>query len=134
MPEFLRVHTSSLNEWQRMAYEWCVANPSRMLVLTSMKLRLIYHIAKRGEYIEFGLPHHCHGGEKYWVSRNGKTKVLINRRLSTLAAQFQDRPELASKAPRSHLSDKATIQPCGSLSLSVSALAIWHSLRCRLRF
>jgi hypothetical protein len=38
---------------------------------------LIYHIAKRGEYVEFGLPHHCHGGEKYWVSRNGKTKVLI---------------------------------------------------------
>jgi hypothetical protein len=40
--------------------------------------RLIYHIAKRGEFVEFGLPHHCHGGEKYWVSRNGKTKVLIN--------------------------------------------------------
>jgi hypothetical protein len=39
---------------------------------------LIYHIAKRGEYVEIGLPHHCHGGEKYWVSRNGKTKVLIN--------------------------------------------------------
>jgi hypothetical protein len=52
--------------------------PPRMLVLSSMKPRLIYHIAKRGEYVEFGLPHHCHGGEKYWVSRNGKTKVLIN--------------------------------------------------------
>jgi hypothetical protein len=39
---------------------------------------LIYHIAKRGEYVEIGLPHHRHGGEKYWVSRNGKTKVLIN--------------------------------------------------------
>jgi hypothetical protein len=40
--------------------------------------RLIYHIAKRGEYVEFGLPHYSHGGEKYWVSRRGKTKVLIN--------------------------------------------------------
>jgi hypothetical protein len=39
---------------------------------------LIYHIAKRGEYVEFGLPHYSHGGEKYWVSRRGKTKVLIN--------------------------------------------------------
>ena len=78
MSEFQRVHTSSLNEWQRLAYEWCMANPSRMLVLTSTKPRLIYHIAKRGEYVEFGLPHHCHGGEKYWVSRNGKTRVLIN--------------------------------------------------------
>jgi hypothetical protein len=62
----------------RLAYAWCMANPSRMLVLTSPKPRLIYQIAKRGEYVEFGLPHHCHGGEKYWVSRNGKTKVLIN--------------------------------------------------------
>jgi len=51
-----------------MAYAWCVANPSRMLVLTSTKPGLIYHIAKRGEYVEFGLPHHCHGGEKNWVS------------------------------------------------------------------
>jgi hypothetical protein len=76
--EFQRVNTSSLNEWQRLAYEWSMANPSRMLVLSSTKPRLIYHIAKRGEYVEFGLPHHCHGGEKYWVSRNGKTKVLIN--------------------------------------------------------
>jgi hypothetical protein len=55
-----------------------MANPSRMLVLSSTKPRFIYHIGKRGEYVEFGLPHHRHGGEKYWVSRNGKTKVLIN--------------------------------------------------------
>jgi hypothetical protein len=55
-----------------------MADPSRMLVLTSTKPRLIYHIAKHGDYFEFGLPHHCRGGEKYWVSRNGKTKVLIN--------------------------------------------------------
>ena len=27
-----------------------MANPSRMLVLTSMRPRLIYHIATRGEY------------------------------------------------------------------------------------
>jgi hypothetical protein len=75
MSEFQRVHTSSFNEWQRLALAWCIANPSRMLVLASTKPRLIYHIAKRGEYVEFGLPHHCHGGEKYCVSRNGKTKV-----------------------------------------------------------
>jgi hypothetical protein len=78
MGEFLRVHTSSLNEWQRMAYDWCLANPSRLLVLTSTTSPLIYHICKRGEYVEIGLPHHSHGGEKYWVSRTGKTKVLIN--------------------------------------------------------
>jgi hypothetical protein len=35
LSEFQRVYTSSLNEWQRLAFAWCVANPSRMLVLTS---------------------------------------------------------------------------------------------------
>jgi hypothetical protein len=53
-----------------MAYASCLASPSRVLVLTSTKPGLIHHIAKRGEYVEFGLPHHCHGGEKNWVSRN----------------------------------------------------------------
>ena len=57
---------------------WPLSGVWRMLVLTSTKPRLIHHIAKRGEYVEFGLPHHCHSGEKYWVSRNGKTRVLIN--------------------------------------------------------
>jgi hypothetical protein len=33
-----------------------MANPSRMLVLSSTKPRLIYHVAKRGDYVEFGLP------------------------------------------------------------------------------
>jgi hypothetical protein len=77
-PVRYRSFSGSIGRRQRMAYEWCVANPSRMLVLSSTKPRLIYHIAKRGEYVEFGLPDHCHGGEKYWVSRNGKTRVLIN--------------------------------------------------------
>ena len=57
---------------------WPLRGVWRMLVLTSMKPRLIHQIATRGEYVEFGLPHHCHSGEKYWVSRNGKTRVLIN--------------------------------------------------------
>ena len=74
LSEFQRVYKSSLNEWQRMAFEWCVADAGSHIDET----RLIHHIAKRGEYVEFGLPHHCHSGEKYWVSRNGKTRVLIN--------------------------------------------------------
>jgi hypothetical protein len=49
----------------RMAYEWCVANPSRMLVLTSTKPRLIYHIGKRGEYVEF-------------VTQNPKTEPVVS--------------------------------------------------------
>jgi hypothetical protein len=44
--------------------------------IDEISLDLSHRQAQR--IVEFGLPHHCHGGEKYWVSRNGKTKVLIN--------------------------------------------------------
>jgi hypothetical protein len=40
LSEFQRIDTSSLNEWRSMAFEWCVANPSRM-VLASTKPRWI---------------------------------------------------------------------------------------------
>jgi hypothetical protein len=86
-PEFQRVYTSSPNEWQRLAYEWCMANPSRMLVLTSTKSRLIYHIAKRGEYVEFGLPPLSRRrevlGQPQW-----QDQVADQRRLSILCASF----------------------------------------------
>lgn len=78
LTEFVRRHRSSLNEWQRLAYQWCLANPSQALVLRARNGRLIYEIKKRGDYVEIGLPHHDHGGEKHWISRDGKTKVLIN--------------------------------------------------------
>jgi hypothetical protein len=41
--------------WQQTAYEWCIGNPSRLLVFTSAKPRHIFHISKRGEYIEIAL-------------------------------------------------------------------------------
>ena len=78
LTEFARTHRSSLNDWQRLAYQWCLANPSQALVLRARNGRLIYEIKKRGDYVEIGLPHHDHGGEKHWISRDGKTKVLIN--------------------------------------------------------
>jgi hypothetical protein len=78
MPEFLRRHSSSLTTWQKQAYQWCLANPSRCLVFESRPLRRNYEIKKRGEYIEIGLPHHDWGGERHWVTRDGKRKVLVN--------------------------------------------------------
>ena len=78
LTEFVRTHRSSLNDWQRLAYQWCLANPSQALVLRARNGRLIYEIKKRGDYVEIGLPHHDHGGEKHWISRDGRTKVLIN--------------------------------------------------------
>ena len=78
LKEFIRKHSSALTRWQRMAYAWCIANPDQCLVLNSRPLRRIYEIKKRGEYVEIGLPHHEHGGEKHWISRDGKTKTLVN--------------------------------------------------------
>jgi hypothetical protein len=76
MNQFLKNHTSALNWWQQMAYAWCIANPSKKLVLVSKKFE--WSIYKRGGYVEFGLPHQDKGGEKHWISQNGKTRVLVN--------------------------------------------------------
>ncbi len=78
MGEFLRRHTSSLTTWQKLAYLWCLANPSRCLVLRSNALRREYEIKKRGEYVEIGLLHHDWGGERHWITRDGRRKVLVN--------------------------------------------------------
>ena len=78
MRQFLRTHTSALTAWQRMAYRWCLANPSLSLVFEARHQRRIYEILKRGEYVQIGLPHQEHGGERHWISRDGRTKVLVN--------------------------------------------------------
>jgi hypothetical protein len=76
--QFLRTHASALTGWQRMAYRWCLANPSLQLVCKATLRSRIYHVMKRGDYVEIGLPFHDYGGEKHWISRDGKTKVLVN--------------------------------------------------------
>ncbi len=76
--QFLRTHTSALTEWQRMAYRWCLANSSLSLVFEARRQRRIYQVMKRSDYVEIGLPHQEYGGEKHWISRDGKTKVLVN--------------------------------------------------------
>lgn len=78
MRQFLRTHSSPLTGWQRMAYAWCLANPSLCLVLETRRQRRIYQVLKRGTYVEIGLPHQEYGGERHWISRDGITKVLVN--------------------------------------------------------
>lgn len=78
MSEFLRRHTSALTTWQRQAYLWCLANPLRCLVLRSTAPRREYEVRKRGDYVEIGLPHQDWGGERHWITRDGKRKVLVN--------------------------------------------------------
>ena len=74
--EYLRAHSSSLTLWQRMAYNWCRANPGQRLVIENARYE--YHVYLRGEYVEIGLPYHGQGGERYWATRDGKRKVLIS--------------------------------------------------------
>jgi hypothetical protein len=78
MPEYLRRHSSLLTTWQKHAYQWCLAKQSCCLVLESRPLRRMYEVKKRGQYVEIGLPHHDWGGEKHWVTRDGRLKVLVN--------------------------------------------------------
>lgn len=76
MTAYVRSHTSRLTCWQQLAYEYCKANPGDRLVVENN--RFTYHVCARGEYVEFGLPYHDSGGEKHWVSNNGKSRVLVN--------------------------------------------------------
>jgi hypothetical protein len=78
MKEYLRRHTSSMSEWQKLAYDWCLANPDSQIVLKSTKPNIEYHVYKRDEYVEIALPRQDAGGEKHWISRDGKRKVLVN--------------------------------------------------------
>jgi len=76
MDEYLRSHSSNLTLWQRMAYDWCKANPNQRLVVENARYE--YHVYLRGEFVEIGLPYHGQGGERHWVTRDGKRKVLVN--------------------------------------------------------
>lgn len=76
MAEYLRSHSSNLTLWQRMAYDWCKANPNQRLVVENARYE--YHVYLRGESVEIGLPFHDQGGERHWVTRDGKRKVLVN--------------------------------------------------------
>ncbi len=78
---YLRKYTSRIGpKWQQDAYIWAFQNPGKTLVV-EIKDSLrdeIWWIGRRGECVHFLLPHQDHGGEKAWVSRNGKSRVLVN--------------------------------------------------------
>lgn len=74
--QFLTSHTSRLSPWMQHAFHWCVMNPEKCLRLDGARLE--WRVYARGEYVNFSLPYHDHGGEKDWISVDGKTKVLIN--------------------------------------------------------
>lgn len=75
-PVFLKTHTSPLCAWQKHAVELAKLMPDKKVVMISSRLE--YHIYTRNDFVEIGLPHQDRGGEKHWVTRNGKSKVLVN--------------------------------------------------------
>jgi hypothetical protein len=76
LAEFIRTHRSSLSAWQKLAYQWALENPTKKLVIDTGRHE--WHVYKRGEFVEFGLPHQDKGGERHYISNNGKSKILVN--------------------------------------------------------
>lgn len=76
MAQFIRQHRSQLTAWQKIVYAWCVANPYWQVRLKTPGRD--WEIYKEPEFVMFALPHHDAGGERHSISRDGKTKVLIN--------------------------------------------------------
>lgn len=74
--QYLRRYSSPLNDWQQLAYKWALANPDKILYVETRTHR--WRVFQRGEYVEFALPHQDYGGEKNYVTKDGKTKVLVN--------------------------------------------------------
>lgn len=76
MKEYLRSHSSPLSKWQKAAFDWVLQNPTSILEVNTKTHH--WQVYLRGEYVEFALPHQDHGGEKHYVTKDGKSKVLIN--------------------------------------------------------
>jgi hypothetical protein len=71
------VTKSRLTDWQKVAYQFTVAYPDKMLYIDAGAN--IWQIKRRGtDYTEFGRPHQDHGGENYWASRDGIYKFHTN--------------------------------------------------------
>ncbi|HEY0943932.1 MAG TPA: hypothetical protein VGD81_01650 [Opitutaceae bacterium] len=76
MESFIRTHRTSLRPWQKVAVAFCRSNPDQALHIENARLCWVFR--SRGEFVELGLPYHDSGGEKYWVSRDGVTRILID--------------------------------------------------------
>jgi len=76
MGEFIKRHKSSLTDWQKLAYAWAVENPLWRLQVETPGRE--WEINTEGEYIVFALPHQDAGGERHYITNNGRSKVLVN--------------------------------------------------------
>ena len=73
---FLKTHRSSCKLWQQNVFAYCKAHPHETVNLRNR--RFDYDCYWRGEYCVISLPHHDVGGERSWITRDGKSKILVN--------------------------------------------------------
>ncbi len=79
--EFKRTHKSSIEKWMRAIVRYCEQRPETKIGFTINRGNFApyeYVIYKRGEYVNIGLPHQDAGGERDWITKDGKTKYLVN--------------------------------------------------------
>ena len=74
--QFMKGFSRPMQPWQKAAFIWAKNNPDMILEVESN--RYAWQVYVRGEYVEFVLPHHDKGGERAYISRTGKTMVLVN--------------------------------------------------------
>lgn len=81
LKQFLRTHTSTLNEWQRAAYKLAWNYPHVQVMVNTGEYgprKYEWVVYRRGEYVDFSLPHQDAGGERDYISRDGRRRILIN--------------------------------------------------------
>ena len=78
MEKYIRTHRSALTSWQQIAYWWVRQNPYWKLQVDTGGGAYEWEVYVRGQYVTFALPHQDHGGERHYVTRDGRTKILVN--------------------------------------------------------
>jgi hypothetical protein len=77
--KFLRTHTSTIcTAWMSLAVQLVWMDASLEVRAHHDRPPLDYVIRRIGDHVEIGLPHQDAGGEKHWITKDLKHKVLIN--------------------------------------------------------
>ena len=80
--KFIKTHSSSLSDWQKLAMEWMSQNRTKFIIIETLagKRNFLWRVVGWREYVDFGLPYHELGGEKNYVVKWEKpgSKVLVN--------------------------------------------------------
>ncbi len=77
MGSFLKCYSRPItHSWRKLAYQFAMQNPDKYLVVRSQSH--YWEIKRRGEFVQFNLPHQDYGGEKTYVTCDGQTWVEVN--------------------------------------------------------